>query len=75
MPVSTERESRGTEPAATRQDVRRELGDFDDRDVSRILALGPTADQLRRACRRVGQEAGVEQVIEAVREVVAEAED
>jgi len=75
MPVSEERQARGTRPPAGREDIHRELGELGEDVITRILALGPDVDDLRAAADRVGRDADAEDLVEAVREAVARGED
>jgi hypothetical protein len=68
---------------ATRAEVQRELGHLDEELLERILALGPTVDDLRAACERVRRPpvdrsrsgSDAERLVEAVRDAVAQGED
>ena len=81
--TTMQRPSRGTQATATRADVARELGDLDEEVLERILALGPSVEDLCVARARLQRPAAdpsrsgsdVERLVEAVRDAVAQDDD
>ena len=75
--TTMQRPPTGPQATATRAEIRRELGDLDERVLERLVALGPTVEHLRAARDQHPSvdPSDTEALFEAVRDAVATSED